>query len=75
MQEEKLYPWRWAILIGMMVLLISLQFAFIIPGGAAILVMQTYQCEPMWFSMIMSIPYSRAFCCASPAAFSQTVSA
>ena len=33
MQEEKLYPWRWAILIGMMVLLISLQFAFIIPGG------------------------------------------
>lgn len=57
MQEEKLYPWRWAILIGMLVLLVSLQFAFIIPGGAAILVMQTYQCEPMWFSMIMSIPY------------------
>ena len=57
MQEEKLYPWRWAILIGMMVLLVSLQFAFIIPGGAAVLVMQTYQIEPMWFSMIMSIPY------------------
>jgi len=57
MQEEKLYPWRWAILVGMMILLISLQFAFIIPGGAAVLVMQTYQCEPMWFSMIMSIPY------------------
>ena len=57
MQEEKLYPWRWAILVGMMILLISLQFAFIIPGGAAVLVMQTYQIEPMWFSMIMSIPY------------------
>ena len=53
----KLYPWRWAILIGMTVLLVSLQFSFIVPGGAAILVMQHYQCEPMMFSMIMSIPY------------------
>ena len=57
MQEEKLYPWRWAILIGMTILLIGLQFAFILPGGAAIMVMQQYQCEPMMFSMIMSIPY------------------
>lgn len=57
MHEEKLYPWRWAILIGMLVLLIGLQFAFILPGGAAILVMQQYQCEPTQFSMIMSIPY------------------
>lgn len=57
MQEEKLYPWRWVILIGMTILLVSLQFAFIVPGGAALLVMQTYQCEPMMFSMIMSIPY------------------
>lgn len=57
MQEEKLYPWRWAILAGMTILLVSLQFAFIVPGGAALLVMQTYQCEPMMFSMIMSIPY------------------
>lgn len=57
MQEEKLLPWRWAILIGMTVLLIGLQFAFNIPAGAAMLVMQTYQCEPMAFSMIMSIPY------------------
>lgn len=40
MQEEKLYPWRWAILIGMTILLIGLQFAFILPGGAAIMVMQ-----------------------------------
>ena len=55
--QEKLYPWRWAILIGMTVLLVSLQFSFIVPGGAAILVMQQYQCEPMMFSMIMSIPY------------------
>lgn len=55
--QEKLYPWRWAILIGMTVLLVSLQFSFIVPGGAAILVMQHYQCEPMMFSMIMSIPY------------------
>lgn len=57
MHEEKLYPWRWAILAGMTVLLIALQFSFIIPGGAALLVMQEYNCEPMWFSMIMSIPY------------------
>lgn len=57
MQEEKLYPWRWAILIGMTILLIGLQFAFILPGGAAIMVMQQYQCEPTMFSMIMSIPY------------------
>lgn len=57
MQEEKLYPWRWAILIGMTILLIGLQFAFILPGGAAVMVMQQYQCEPMMFSMIMSIPY------------------
>ncbi len=57
MQEEKPYPWRWAILIGMTILLIGLQFAFILPGGAAIMVMQQYQCEPMMFSMIMSIPY------------------
>ncbi len=57
MQGEKLYPWRWAILIGMTILLVSLQFSFILPGGAAILVMQEYQCEPMMFSMIMSIPY------------------
>ena len=42
--QEKLYPWRWAILIGMTVLLVSLQFSFIVPGGAAILVMQQYQC-------------------------------
>ena len=32
--QEKLYPWRWAILIGMTVLLVSLQFSFIVPGGA-----------------------------------------
>lgn len=57
MQEEKLLPWRWAILIGMTILLIALQFSFIIPGGAALMVMQEYQCEPMAFSMIMSIPY------------------
>ena len=57
MEEEKLYPWRWAILIAMFLLLIALQFSFILPGGAAVLVMQQYQCEPMWFSMIMSIPY------------------
>lgn len=62
MQEEKLYPWRWAILIGMFILLVSIQFAFILPGGAALLVMQTYQCEPMWFSMIMSIPYFAGVC-------------
>lgn len=57
MHEEKLYPWRWAILIGMTILLVALQFSFILPGGAAVLVMQQYHCEPMMFSMIMSIPY------------------
>lgn len=57
MQEENLLPWRWAILVGMTILLVALQFAFIIPGGAALMVMQEYQCEPMAFSMIMSIPY------------------
>lgn len=55
--DEKLLPWRWAILLGMTVLLVALQFSFIIPGGAALLVMQVYECEPMAFSMIMSIPY------------------
>ena len=57
MHEEKLYPRRWAILIGMFILLISIQFSFILPGGAALLVMTEYQCEPMMFSMIMSSPY------------------
>lgn len=57
MHEETLYPRRWGILVGMLILLIGLQFAFILPGGAAILVMQQYQCEPTQFSMIMSIPY------------------
>lgn len=56
--QEKLYPWRWAILVGVTVLLVSLRFSFIVPGGAAILVMQQYQCEPMMFSMILCpFPY------------------
>lgn len=54
---EKLYPWRWLILLTMLVQLVGSQFAFYLPGGAAILVMQDYQCEPMAFSMIMNIPY------------------
>ena len=55
--EEKLYPRRWAILVGMSILLLATNFAFVLPGGAAVLVMIEYQCEPMQFSMIMSIPY------------------
>ena len=57
MQEEKLYPWRWVILFVMLLQLIGSQFAFYLPGGAAALVMQNYQCEPMAFSMVMNIPY------------------
>jgi CP family cyanate transporter-like MFS transporter len=57
MKEEKLYPRRWAILIALTFILVALQFSFIVPGGAALLVMQTYGIEPMAFAMIMSIPY------------------
>lgn len=57
MQEEKLYPRRWAILIALTFILVALQFSFILPGGAAMLVMQNYAIDPMQFSMIMSIPY------------------
>ncbi|MCI8468810.1 MAG: MFS transporter [Eggerthellaceae bacterium] len=59
--EEQLLPRRWGILIGMTVILVAIQFAFILPGGAAVLIMQTYQIEPMAFSMIMSIPYLAGF--------------
>lgn len=41
----------------MLLQLIGSQFAFYLPGGAAALVMQNYQCEPMAFSMVMNIPY------------------
>lgn len=57
MQEEKLYPQRWLMLIALTCILVALQFAFILPGGAALLVMQTYGITPMEFSMVMSIPY------------------
>jgi CP family cyanate transporter-like MFS transporter len=59
--EEQLLPRRWGILVGMTVILIAIQFAFILPGGAAVLIMQTYQIQPMAFSMIMSIPYFAGF--------------
>ncbi|MGI6033801.1 MAG: CynX/NimT family MFS transporter [Coriobacteriales bacterium] len=67
MQEEKLYPRRWAVLVGMTCILIAIQFSVILPGGAAILVMQKYGIEPMMFSMIMTAPYLTGFLFAIPA--------
>ncbi len=61
MQEEKLYPRRWAILVAMTCILVAIQFSFILPGGAAITVMMTYEIDPMAFSMVMSIPYLSGF--------------
>ena len=62
MEEEKLYPRRWAILIGMTCILIAIQFNNILPGGAAVATMQAYGIQPMMFSMIMSALTFRAFC-------------
>jgi cyanate permease len=67
MEEEKLYPRRWAILVGMTIVLIAIQFSVILPGGGAILVMQKYGIEPMAFSMIMTAPYLMGFLFAIPA--------
>lgn len=61
MEEEKLYPRRWAILIGMTCILIAIQFNNILPGGAAVATMQAYGIQPMMFSMIMSAPYLSGF--------------
>ncbi|MDR1712665.1 MAG: MFS transporter [Coriobacteriales bacterium] len=57
MKEEKLYPRRWAVLTGLTIILVALQFSFIVPGGAAALVFMNYGINPMQFSMVMSIPY------------------
>lgn len=65
--EEKLYPRRWAILVGMTFILVAIQFSVILPGGAAVLVMQQYGIEPMAFSMIMTAPYLTGFLFAIPA--------
>jgi len=67
MQEEKLYPRRWAILVGMTFILVAIQFSVILPGGGAILVMQQYGIEPMMFSMVMTAPYLTGFLFAIPA--------
>lgn len=64
---EKLYPRRWAILVGMTFILVAIQFSVILPGGGAILVMQQYGIEPMMFSMIMTAPYLTGFLFAIPA--------
>ena len=40
--EEKLYPRRWAILAALFLCLVTLQFSFIVPGGAALAVMMRY---------------------------------
>ena len=65
--EEKLYPRRWAILVGMTFILVAIQFSVILPGGAAVLIMPHYQIEPMMFSMIMTAPYLTGFIFAIPA--------
>ena len=36
MEEEKLLPRRWGILIGMTCVLVAIQFNNILPGGAAV---------------------------------------
>lgn len=61
MEEEVLYPRRWAILVAMTVILVAIQFGMILPGGGALLVMEGYSIEPMQFSMIMSAPYLVGF--------------
>lgn len=55
--EEKLYPRRWAILAALFLCLVTLQFSFIIPGGAALAVMMRYGIDGTLFSMVMSVPY------------------
>lgn len=55
--EEKLYPRRWAILAALFLCLVTLQFSFIVPGGAALAVMMRYGIDGTMFSMIMSVPY------------------
>lgn len=55
--EEKLYPRRWAILAALFLCLVTLQFSFIVPGGAALAVMMRYGIDGTLFSMIMSVPY------------------
>lgn len=57
MQEEKLYPRRWSVLAALFIALFCLQFSFIVPGGAAVAVMERYQITPMLYSIVMSIPY------------------
>lgn len=55
--EEKLYPKRWAILAALFICLVTLQFSFIIPGGAALAVMMQYGIDGTLFGMVMSVPY------------------
>lgn len=57
MQEETLYPRRFGILAALFFALLFLQFTFIVPGGAALGVMERYQINPMMFAMVMSVPY------------------
>lgn len=57
MQEEKLYPRRWGILAALFFALLFLQFTFIVPGGAALAIMEHYAINPMMFTMVMSVPY------------------
>jgi len=55
--DEKMYPRRWGILAALFFALLFLQFTFIVPGGAALAVMEHYQINPMQFTMVMSVPY------------------
>lgn len=57
METEKLYPRRWGILAALFLALLFLQFTFIVPGGAALAIMEHYAITPMMFTMVMSVPY------------------
>lgn len=61
MEEEKLLPRRWGILIGMTCVLVAIQFNSILPGGAAVVTIMQYGITPMEFSMIMSASYFTGF--------------
>ena len=55
--EEKLLPRRWGVLVALFIALTGLQTVLIVPGGAALPIMERYACTPTLFSMVMSVSY------------------
>ena len=55
--EETLLPRRWGVLAALFIALLGLQTVLIMPGGAALAIMQRYACDPTMFSMVMSVSY------------------